>query len=104
MSSIGAAAWGAGWGGEGLFEGADLAASTAATIEAVVRHELDPYAAADRLLQGVAGGRGVQETDAVAVDGTEQHDESGEFKQGFAFRFFAGAIEHRLGPRSGHPR
>lgn len=32
-------------------EGADLAASTAATLEAVVRHELDPYAAADRLLE-----------------------------------------------------
>ena len=29
----------------------DLAASTAATLEAVVRHELDPYAAADRLLE-----------------------------------------------------
>jgi LAO/AO transport system kinase len=28
----------------------DLAASTAATLDAVVRHELDPYAAADRLL------------------------------------------------------
>jgi LAO/AO transport system kinase len=29
----------------------DLVASTAATLEAVVRHELDPYAAADRLLE-----------------------------------------------------
>jgi LAO/AO transport system kinase len=29
----------------------DLAASTAAALEAVVRHELDPYAAADRLLE-----------------------------------------------------
>jgi len=31
----------------------DLAASTAATLDAVVRHELDPYAAADRLLAGL---------------------------------------------------
>ncbi len=31
-------------------EGGDLAAPTAATLEAVLRHELDPYAAADRLL------------------------------------------------------
>jgi len=29
----------------------DLAAATAAALEAVVRHELDPYAAADRLLE-----------------------------------------------------
>jgi hypothetical protein len=29
----------------------ELAASTASTLEAVVRHELDPYAAADRLLR-----------------------------------------------------
>ena len=32
-------------------EAADLATSTAATLEAVVRHELDPYSAADRLLE-----------------------------------------------------
>ncbi|HSW43143.1 MAG TPA: methylmalonyl Co-A mutase-associated GTPase MeaB, partial [Patescibacteria group bacterium] len=31
-------------------EHVDLAPSTAATLDAVVRHELDPYAAADRLL------------------------------------------------------
>ena len=31
----------------------DLARSTAATLDAVVRHELDPYAAADRLLAGL---------------------------------------------------
>ncbi len=31
-------------------EGPDLAGSTAETLDAVVRHELDPYAAADRLL------------------------------------------------------
>lgn len=43
-------------------EQVDLAPSTAATLDAVVRHELDPYAAADRLLaalieQGDAGPR-----------------------------------------------
>jgi LAO/AO transport system kinase len=31
-------------------EGGDLAGSTVATLDAVLRHELDPYAAADRLL------------------------------------------------------
>jgi LAO/AO transport system kinase len=33
----------------------DLASSTAATLDAVVRHELDPYAAADRLLAALVG-------------------------------------------------
>ncbi|HSW43780.1 MAG TPA: methylmalonyl Co-A mutase-associated GTPase MeaB [Patescibacteria group bacterium] len=35
-------------------EHVDLAPSTAATLDAVVRHELDPYAAADRLLAALA--------------------------------------------------
>jgi LAO/AO transport system kinase len=39
-------------------ERADLAASTAATLEAVVRHELDPYAAADTLLAALVEGHG----------------------------------------------
>ena len=38
-------------------EAADLAASTAETMDAVVRHELDPYAAADRLLEKLQAGR-----------------------------------------------
>jgi len=33
----------------------DLAATTAAALDAVVRHELDPYAAADRLLAALVG-------------------------------------------------
>jgi len=33
----------------------DFAAGTTATLDAVVRHELDPYAAADRLLAAVVG-------------------------------------------------
>jgi LAO/AO transport system kinase len=36
----------------------DLAASTAATLDAVVRHELDPYAAADALLAALVGRHG----------------------------------------------
>jgi LAO/AO transport system kinase len=36
----------------------DLAASTAATLDAVVRHELDPYAAADSLLAALVGRHG----------------------------------------------
>ncbi len=35
----------------------DVAASTAETLDAVVRHELDPYAAADRLLSRLQAGR-----------------------------------------------
>jgi LAO/AO transport system kinase len=35
----------------------DLAASTAETLDAVARHELDPYAAADRLLSRLQAGR-----------------------------------------------
>ncbi len=36
----------------------DLAATTADTLDAVVRHELDPYAAADRLLAALVRGGG----------------------------------------------
>jgi LAO/AO transport system kinase len=39
---------------------ADLAASTAATLEAVVRHELDPYAAADALLAALVRNDGAE--------------------------------------------
>ena len=37
-----------------------LAASTAETLDAVVRHELDPYAAADRLLAALVGDGGTE--------------------------------------------
>ncbi|MFH0751097.1 MAG: methylmalonyl Co-A mutase-associated GTPase MeaB [Chloroflexota bacterium] len=37
-----------------------LAASTADTLDAVVRHELDPYAAADRLLAALVGNGGTE--------------------------------------------
>jgi LAO/AO transport system kinase len=37
-------------------EDSDLAASTAETLDAVVQHELDPYAAADRLLSRLKAG------------------------------------------------
>jgi LAO/AO transport system kinase len=44
----------------------DLARSTAATLDAVVRHELDPYAAADRLLA------------ALVSDGAADHESKHE--------------------------
>ena len=48
-------------------EHADLAASTAATLDAVVRHELDPYAAADRLLGALVDAHGAAVEDRRAV-------------------------------------
>jgi GTPase len=38
----------------------DLAGGTAATLDAVVRHELDPYAAADRLLAAMVSESGAE--------------------------------------------
>ena len=42
----------------------DLAAATAATLDEVARHDLDPYAAADRLLGAYAGGPAPSSGDA----------------------------------------
>jgi LAO/AO transport system kinase len=47
----------------------DLARSTAATLDAVVRHELDPYAAADRLLAALV-------SDGAAEDGSRHEREA----------------------------
>ena len=51
----------------------------------------DGAASADGLAEGVAVGRDMEKTDAVAVDGAEQHDEAGEFEVGLAFGLGAGA-------------
>ena len=45
----------------------------------------DLAATADGLANDFSLGASVDEADAVAVDGTEQHDETGEFEEGFAF-------------------
>ena len=51
----------------------------------------DLAATADGLANDFSLGASVDEADAVAVDGTEQHDETGEFEEGFAFGLCAGA-------------
>ena len=51
----------------------------------------DGAAAADGFAEKIVAVRGgVDEADAVAVDGAEEHDEPGEFEEGFAFRLGAG--------------
>ena len=50
----------------------------------------DLAAAADGFADDFALGAGVDEADAVAVDGAEQHDEAREFEEGLAFGLRAG--------------
>jgi hypothetical protein len=57
----------------------------------------DLAAAADGFADDFALGAGVDEADAVAVDGAEQHDEAGEFEEGLAFGLGAGAEGERRG-------
>jgi hypothetical protein len=52
----------------------------------------DGAAAANGFAEKIVAARGgVDEADAVAVDGAEEHDEAGELEEGFAFRLGAGA-------------